>query len=148
MTTEQAARAQVFSLRTPYLSEGRSDTTVAKTDLLTARIKVYAEGGENALHRHSREDHAFVVLEGQATFYDEHEQPTVVNKHEGIMLPRGTFYRFHSSGDTNLVLMRFGTGKQPGNDDRLGPDGRPLPGNSRENKHVDGVPVPGKFFGG
>jgi hypothetical protein len=30
---------------------------------------------------------------------------------------------------------------------RVGPDGRPLPGHSVENKHVDAVPVPGKFFG-
>jgi mannose-6-phosphate isomerase-like protein (cupin superfamily) len=148
MTTEQATKAQFFSLKTPYLSDGRSDTTVAKTDMLTARIKVYHQGGENSLHRHSREDHSFVVLEGQATFYDENEEPTVVNQYQGIMLPRGTFYRFHSSGATNLVLLRFGTGKQPGNDDRMGPDGKPLPGGSVANKHVNGVPIPGQFFGG
>jgi hypothetical protein len=42
-------------------------------------------------------------------------------------------------------LFRVGTTR--GRGDRLGPDGRPLPGHSAENKHVDGVPVEGKFFG-
>lgn len=147
MTTHATAKTSVFSLRTPYLSEGRTDTTLAKTDMLTARIKVYAEGGENVLHRHMREDHSFVVLEGQATFHDENETPTVVNRYEGIMIPRGNYYRFQSTGDSNLVLLRFGTDKEQGNDDRAGTDNQPLPGRSAANKHVEGVPVPGKFFG-
>ena len=47
MTTETQAKpeAQFFSLEAPLLAQGRSDTTVAKTDLLRLRLKVYASGG-------------------------------------------------------------------------------------------------------
>ena len=147
MDTQTARGAEVFSLRTPYLSEGRSDTTLVQTDQLTMRIKVYAEGGENALHTHKEEDHVFVVLEGQATFYDAEGNPTVVDRHSGILQPAGNLYRFESTGDTNLVLLRAGSGKPQGSDDRRGPDGQELPGKSKANKRVPGVPVPGQFFG-
>lgn len=132
-------------MKTPLLSEGRSNQEVAATDLLKLRMKVYAEGGENGLHRHLDEDHAFVVMQGQATFQDEEGNTSVVNKHEGIMIPRGAYYFFQSSGDENLVLLRVGAGRKPEGGFRLGPNGRPL--TAEENKHIDGVPIPGKFFG-
>ena len=145
MTVETAPKAQVFSLKTPLLSSGRSDLTVARTDQLTVRLKVYAEGGENGLHTHTDEDHAFVILEGQATFYDRDDNPTVVNKHQGIMLPRGAFYRFQSTGDANLVLLRAGAGRKPEGGYRIGTKGVPL--TREENRHIDGVPIPGRSFG-
>jgi mannose-6-phosphate isomerase-like protein (cupin superfamily) len=141
-------QATVFSLNgTPLLSRGRSDRVVARTEDMTNRVKVYAEGGENALHTHLYEDHVFLVLAGQATFYlGKEERPVVVNRFEGVLLPKGAFYRFQSSGDENLVLFRSGAGKRRP-DDRMGPDGRPLAGDSEENKHVPGVEAPGRAFG-
>ncbi len=147
MSEPQRPSPEIFSLRTAYLSEGRSDTVVARTDQITVRMKVYAEGGENALHAHMEEDHAFIVLEGEATFYDRDETPRVVGANHGIMLPAGTFYRFQSTGSTNLVLLRVGTGKPPGRNDRVGADGVELPGGSKKNKGTPGVPIPGRFFG-
>lgn len=150
MTTKSLPKAETFSLRTPYLSEGRTTDMVSETEDLWVHVKVYAQGGENSLHCHEDEDHTFVVLEGQATYWDQDHKETVVNKNEGIMLPKGAFYYFQSSGDTNLVLLRVGAGKNPYHDrdaGRMGPDGKPLPAHSAENKHVTGVPVPGKFFG-
>ncbi len=145
MAVNAPPKAQVFSLKTPLLSEGRSNQEVAATDLLKLRVKVYAEGGENGLHTHNDEDHSFVILQGQATFHDENDTPTVVNKYEGIMIPRGAFYYFQSTGDENLVLLRVGAGRQPKGEFRVGANGVPL--TREENKHIDGVPVPGKFFG-
>ena len=145
MAVEAGPKAQVFSMRTPLLSEGRSNQEVAATDLLKLRMKVYAEGGENGLHRHLDEDHAFVVMQGQATFHDEKGTTSVVNKYEGIMIPRGAYYFFQSSGDENLVLLRVGAGRKPEGGFRLGPNGVPL--TAEENKHIDGVPIPGRFFG-
>jgi mannose-6-phosphate isomerase-like protein (cupin superfamily) len=138
-------KAQVFSLKTPLLSDGRTNQSLAETDLLKLRIKVYAEGGENGLHAHHDEDHSFVILQGQATFHDEDDNTTVVNKYEGIMLPRGAFYWFQSTGDENLVLLRVGAGRETEGSFRLGPNGRPL--TREENKHIDGTVIPGKFFG-
>jgi mannose-6-phosphate isomerase-like protein (cupin superfamily) len=150
MTTKVAPKAEVFDLKAPYLSQGRYDRSIARSDHLWLRVKVYAEGGENALHTHTTQDHSFVVLEGQATFYDENDNARVVGKYEGIMLPAGAFYRFQSSGDINLVMLRCAgfLAEQPGGNDRVKLDGSPIPGGSADNKHIEGVPVPGEFFGG
>jgi len=148
--TEAAAepQASVFNLAgTPLLSSGRTDAVVARSANLVGRVKVYAEGGENALHAHMREEHVFLVLAGQATFYlGKEERPVVVETYQGVLLPAGAYYRFHSTGDENLVMFRVGTGK-PAQDDRTGPTGRPLPGHSEENMAAPGVIVPGEFFG-
>lgn len=148
MAVATRPKAQMFSLRTPLLSEGRSTRFVCRTDLMSVAIKVYAQGGENALHTHLAEDHTFVVLDGEATFYDQDSNATVVKKHQGIGLPRGAYYWFKSTGDRNLVLVRFGA-CLPGatGDSRVDPQGRSLPGDSVANKHIEGVPIPGQFFG-
>jgi mannose-6-phosphate isomerase-like protein (cupin superfamily) len=145
MITDAPPQAQVFSLKTPLLSDGRSNLALAETDLLKLRIKVYAEGGENGLHTHNDEDHSFIILQGQATFHDETGKETVVNQYEGIMLPHGAFYYFQSTGEENLVLLRAGAGRKPEGNFRLGPNGRPL--TREENHHIDGTPIPGAFFG-
>ena len=150
MATEITPKAKVFSLRSPLLSSGSTTDLVAESELSWYHIKVYAQGGENALHMHPNEEHSFVILEGEATFYDVDEQPTVVTKYQGVLLPKGTLYYFQSTGDTHLVMLRIGTGTRsaPGEDSRLGADGRPLPAHSKENKDGagQGVPIPGKFF--
>jgi mannose-6-phosphate isomerase-like protein (cupin superfamily) len=137
----------VFNLKTPLLARGRSMDLLSRTDLMTAHIKVYAEGGENGLHTHPHEDHIFVVLAGEATFHlGKEERQQVVCKHEGIMLPGGAFYRFETSSDEPLVLLRVGA-QVPGTArDRIKPDGNPIPGDSADNKHVEPAILPGKFF--
>lgn len=148
MAIDVKPEATTFSLSTPLLSKGRSMDLLARTDLMTAHIKVYAEGGENAMHAHASEDHVFVVLDGQATFHIEQDgNVSVLDKHHGVMLPKGTHYWFQSSGDDNLVLLRVGASAEYSRgDDRIKPDGNPIPGDSAENKHIVGVPIPGKFF--
>jgi mannose-6-phosphate isomerase-like protein (cupin superfamily) len=97
-----------FNLRTPLLKSGITTDTRAKTEVLNVTIKVYADGGENEMHAHVGEDHAFVVLSGQATFHvGSNESSRVVNKYEGVMLPSGTEYWFQSTGP-NLVMLRVG----------------------------------------
>ena len=108
MTTTTAPVAEPFSLRIERLSAGKAEMLLAQADELEMRIKVYAEGGENVLHAHLDHDHSFVVLDGQATFYDSKGNETVVNRYEGIMLPRGTHYRFSNTGTTNLVAFLLG----------------------------------------
>jgi mannose-6-phosphate isomerase-like protein (cupin superfamily) len=149
MTVQVEPQAKVFSLTdAPVLSAGRFDTVVAQSDDLTMRVKVYAEGGENAIHTHLHEDHVFLVLAGQATFHlGREEREVVVDRFQGVLLPAGAFYYFTSTGSENLVMFRVGTNKRSETDERMGPDGLPLPGHSARNKHVDGVPVEGKFFG-
>lgn len=147
MAIEVRPKAQVFSTRVPLLSEGRTNNYVVRTDLMSVNVKVYAEGGENALHTHTNEDHVFLVLQGEATFSDEEGTKTVVHKLEGISLPRGAYYWFKSTGDENLVLCRFGASTGERGDGRIDIEGMPLPGESEANKHIEGVSIPGKFFG-
>ena len=141
------AKAEFFKLRTPLLSEGRLDTVLAETDVMRVWMKCYAEGGENVLHAHAQEDHMFVILQGQARFYDKEGGERVLGRNEGIMLPRGAFYYFNSCGDEPLVMLRVGAFVNgAGHSGRLGADGRPLAGDSAENKHVDPVVIPGAWY--
>jgi mannose-6-phosphate isomerase-like protein (cupin superfamily) len=140
--------ASCFSLAgTPTLSAGRFDTILARCEGFGARVKVYAEGGENATHTHLKEDHLFFVLAGEATFHlaRDGSEVVVVGPQEGVFLPRGAFYRFLSSGAENLVMLRVGAWSAQDRE-RMGPNGLPLPGHSKENRHVDAVPVPGSYF--
>lgn len=140
------AKAEFFKVRTPLLSQGRLDTVLSETPRLRVWVKCYAEGGENALHAHTNEDHCFVVLQGRARFYDRAGNSREIGRLEGIMLPRGTFYWFQSCGDEPLVLLRVGALYSDEPNRRIRPDGALLPGDSPENKTVPPVVIPGAFF--
>lgn len=145
---EDAQGLVPFSLRIPLLSEGSKHILVAESDGLWVMIKSYASGGENALHAHPKEDHLFVVLKGEATFYGKDFTPIKVPKHRGMLIPKGVLYCFQSSGDEELVLLRVGEGRPSKDHNRQGADGRPLEGDSADNKDgaKPGVPIPGRFF--
>jgi mannose-6-phosphate isomerase-like protein (cupin superfamily) len=137
---------RTFRLATQLLSKGRSDRTLAQTDFMSVRIKCYAQGGENVLHSHPGEDHAFIILDGEADFFGKNGEIGVLSKGQGIILPRGCFYKFKSCGDTPLVLLRLGAEKEKLPTNRVGADGKSLPGNSKANKHEDGVPIEGVYY--
>ena len=66
------------------------------------------------------------------------------------MMPKGVLYRFNAtSTDECLVMLRVGTPnfQKQDKDDRLGQDGRPLVGDSKENKQVPVIFKDGIFFG-
>lgn len=142
-------KGQLFSLKTPYMIQGRMTPVVAKTDNLTIQVKVNAEGGENAIHTHLDQDHAFVVLEGQMSIFDEKGNETTVKRYQGIMLPKGAYYRYLSTGEGNLVLLRVSTPVrdklQTGVPTRVRPDGVEILGGP-ENKQLPPIVMPGKFF--
>lgn len=147
--TKTTPKATTFSIKGPYLSEGRVNIDLARTDLLWLSLKINAEGGENAVHTHMNEDHSFIVLEGEVTFFDEHGTGTVCQQYEGIMIPKGAFYRYLNTGNRNLFLLRMGArmDADAAQDSRLKPDGSSLHSDTAENFHVDGVEIPGKTFG-
>ena len=148
-TTETTPQVTTYSMKVPLLTSGRTNEVLARSDTTTVRAKVYAQGGENALHTHLDEDHTFFILDGEATFYGPDEQTVVVGRHEGIMIPAGAFYRFQSTGDTNLVLLRFGADVTPPEgttEPRIGIDGLPLRGKDPRNKQQPPV-FSGATFG-
>ncbi len=136
-----------FTLNAQIPSQGRTDTPVAATPQLQVVVKVYASGGENELHAHVAEDHIFIVMHGQATFYGPQGEARTVGQYEGVSLPHGTLYRFSSSSDEPLVLIRVGCpafADRP-RQGRIGADGQPMGGFSAENKEVP-VVLSGKQF--
>jgi mannose-6-phosphate isomerase-like protein (cupin superfamily) len=152
MTTQlvkNSPAATTFKLEAELLDQGRSMDLLARSSLLAAHIKVYAEGGENAMHSHTQEDHLFVILAGEATFHlGSDENLSVLRGHEGVIIPAGSFYWFVSSGNENLVLLRVGAKAQGWSDfdDRVNVEGQPFPGDSVANKQVPVIKRKGAFF--
>lgn len=91
----------------PLLSEGSTTQPLVMGENLFLMSKVYAGGGENTLHAHRNDDHAFFVLAGRARFYDQSGEPTELGPLEGILIPRGVYYRFESVPAENLVMLRM-----------------------------------------
>jgi mannose-6-phosphate isomerase-like protein (cupin superfamily) len=147
--SQEKPKSYKFSLKTPYLEKGRITHLLAETENLWIHTKINAAGGENAIHAHLDEDHSFIVLEGEMTVFDEKGNELVVKQYEGVMIPRGAYYRYLNTGKGNLMVIRVGGGaqKQGGEEMRIRPDGKPLPSLSEENHHVEPVVIPGKFFG-
>ena len=145
----------------PVLSDGVITARLGSADNLWVHAKIYSAGGENALHEHPQEDHAFFVLQGVVTFVDAGGQEIELRQYEGIMIPKGTLYRFQSGAEENLVMLRIGAAQrqegdvEPGSEYpapmivRLGTDGLPQAGDSPENGTASRpvVEVPGQFFG-
>jgi mannose-6-phosphate isomerase-like protein (cupin superfamily) len=102
-------------------------------------LKTYAADGENGLHAHPNEDHTFVVLQGEATFYGPNDETRTIGKNEGVLLPHGTFYWFKATSDEPLVMARIGAAAFDGVDrhGRINPDGSEMRGDSVENKQVE-----------
>jgi mannose-6-phosphate isomerase-like protein (cupin superfamily) len=147
---EEKPKAKVFSLKTPYMKQGRITQLVAETANMWIHTKINAEGGENEIHTHLDEDHSFIVLEGQMSVFDEKGNEMEVKQYQGVLIPKGAYYRYLNTGTGNLVVLRIGAGikgqPQGGEDMRVRPDGRPLPAYSAENKTVPPIEMPGKFF--
>lgn len=105
--------ATVFSMRNlPLLEQGTSYDPLATAENLWVNVKVYASGGENALHSHGGEDHAFIVLQGKATFTFGDGRTSIVGAHQGVMIPKNVLYKFEADESENLVLLRVGGGER------------------------------------
>src|SRR5437667_10225039 len=136
-----------FKMRAQMLAKGRTNTALARTENMWATLKVYASGGEHGLHTHPNEDHAFIVLQGKARYYDAAGGHTDLGKHEGLMLPAGSYYWFEAISQEPLVLIRIGCRVGPQDaSGRLNVAGESVPGDSEEHKRVPVVYREGEFF--
>jgi mannose-6-phosphate isomerase-like protein (cupin superfamily) len=106
----ETPKAQLFSLKTPYMKQGRVTQLVAETPNMWIHTKINAEGGENEIHAHRDEDHSFIVLEGEMSVFDEKGNEIRVKPYQGILLPKGAYYRYLNTGKGNLVVLRIGAG--------------------------------------
>lgn len=139
-----------FKMRAQMLEKGRTNTPLFKTENMWGTLKVYASGGENGLHSHTKEDHVFVVMQGSARFYGPQGETHDVGTHEGVVLPKNCFYHFHATSEEPLVLFRIACHTEEAKDDslpdRLNSQGKPMPGNSPENKQVEVIFKEGSYF--
>jgi mannose-6-phosphate isomerase-like protein (cupin superfamily) len=144
---EAAIEPQIISLRTQMVSQGHTRVMLAETDNSTFRIHCYGpKSGENGLHAHTDEDHVFVVLQGEAQFYDLNGPLPVLRKHQALMLPKGCFYSFSNDGDGPLVMLRFGAMEKNFKGDRLDPDGKPIAGRGHAPDSKPTILVDNAYF--
>lgn len=70
--------------------------------------------------------------------------------YQGVLLPKGAYYRYLNTGEGNLVVLRIGAGvrnkPKTGEAMRVRPDGKEILGGSVENKSLPPIEMPGKFF--
>jgi mannose-6-phosphate isomerase-like protein (cupin superfamily) len=110
---------QTFSVAPQLLKHGKTSTRLVRTDHINSGVQVVAEGGETNLHAHTSQDEIWFVLSGAATFYTEGDAVVAtLGKHEGLLIPHGAAYRFESSSDDNLVILRFGAAVPEAGPDR------------------------------
>jgi len=91
--SDKAGKPTFFTLAEQLPKQGRTDTPLAASDKMRVVLKTYAADGENGLHAHPNEDHTFVVLQGEVTFYGPNGEIRTIGKNEGVLLPHGTFYQ-------------------------------------------------------
>jgi mannose-6-phosphate isomerase-like protein (cupin superfamily) len=103
-----APKPSFFKMRARKLSRGSTEEPLAIGKHLWLKIKVYGKGGENKLHAHANQDHSFIVLDGKARFHGPRGEKKTIGRHEGILLPAGSYYWFESVGKDPLVLLRAG----------------------------------------
>jgi mannose-6-phosphate isomerase-like protein (cupin superfamily) len=137
---DETPKAQKFSLKTPYMKQGRVTQLVAETPNMMIHTKINAEGGENEIHTHLDEDHSFIVLEGEMSVFDEKGNEMKLNRYEGVLLPKGAYYRYLNTGAGNLVVLRVAAGTRikpkSGEATRITPTGEEILGGSVENKSL------------
>ena len=140
LKSQDKPKTAKFSLKTPYMKQGRVTQLVAETTNMWIHTKINAEGGENEIHKHLDEDHAFIVLEGQMSVFDENGGEIEVKQYQGVMIPKGAYYRYLNTGEGNLVVIRVGAGmkgqQQGGQEMRLGADGKPLVSGTPQNRNL------------
>jgi len=111
---------------------------------MSVGLNYYVPGRKNKLHTHPGEDHIFVVMDGQATFYNKEHQPTVLKKGEGIMLPENHYYYFASTGEVPLALFRV-SAKKGNKPKAVRIDAE---GNRRQDEEIDFIVVDGEVVEG
>ena len=99
-------KPQTFSLKMPYVKQGRTKRYLAQTPDMEIRVMVNAESDENEYHTHLDIDHTFIVLEGELTIIDPQEKEYVVKPNQGILIPKGAYYRYLVSAKENTVMLR------------------------------------------
>jgi mannose-6-phosphate isomerase-like protein (cupin superfamily) len=95
-----------FSIQPPAeIESGKFVQRLVSSDIMSCYLRV-SNYGEKSLHSHP-DDAIWLVLEGEATYFNEQgEIVSRVGKMNGLLVPRGEVYRYDSTGQENLVILR------------------------------------------
>lgn len=112
---EAPAPFTVAKVRPPIVSKGKISLSLARAEILGVGVQVVSpDSGETNLHSHPGVDSAWLVLDGQATFYTEEDRLVAeLSRHELLMIPAGAPYWFKASGEKPVVLLHV-TARKPG----------------------------------
>ena len=149
---KDGGKPSFFRLKAQLPKLGRTNVPMAASKNMWVVLKTYAQDGENELHAHPHEDHTFVVLQGRASFRGPQGEEKTIGLHEGVLLPRGTFYWFKAVGEEPLVMIRIGCASSEAAAGgaalrgRINIQGKPMAGDSAENKTVKRV-MTDQWFG-
>lgn len=98
---------KLFKYQQPEFDGVKKSLMVCNSDLMRVHLQVVKSGGENNLHTHTGEDAFWLVLSGAVRFYGEGDKVIgELQKHEGILIPRGFKYWFESASDEPLEIIR------------------------------------------
>lgn len=137
----------LLDLQTQLVAEGMTSRLLQQGNNSTFRVLCYAvcRGEDHGMHAHIEEEHAFFVLHGRAQFSGIGGPLPMVEKNQGIFLPKGCFYEFINPGPEPLVVLRCGASAiKLERSTRLTPGGDPIPGRSKRHPHLNDV----KFIDG
>lgn len=138
---ERMAKSKVpsfFHIRGKLPIQGRTNSVLGASRHMNVVLKTYASGGENEIHAHSNEDHLFVVMQGEATFYGPRGETRDVAKNDCVLVPAFAYYWFLAKEGEPLVMLRVGAAIDPDSDilARIDTEGKPFDGYSEKNKEV------------
>jgi len=143
-TAVKKVEPKTFQVRAPILANGTMRDFYVETDHFRFGVvsvsPTYPDGrprGEEELHYHPEEDHAFLVLQGRARFSFQDRPDVVVSPWEGIFLPREFVYAFVVEGDEGLVMLRASGLNKPLPSDKLSGYGTPLERLDPEGKPLE-----------
>ena len=146
-TTEKTTpRVSTYSMKVPLLTSGRTNQVLARTDTVEVRAKVQVARTPCTPTSTRTTRSSSSTARPPSTARTSRPSSSAATR---IMIPAGAFYRFQSTGDTNLVLLRFGADVEAPEGavaPRIGPDGLPLAGKDPRNKQVPPV-LSGATFG-
>ncbi len=130
---------QLINLTIPLVSSGMTQRLLMGGDNSTLRVLCYApsRGEDHGLHGHVEEEHYFIVLQGAAQFHGLKGALPLLQKNQGVFLPKGCFYEFYNPTEEPLVVLRIGASREKlDRGARLTPEGAPIPGRSTRHKEA------------
>jgi mannose-6-phosphate isomerase-like protein (cupin superfamily) len=122
LSNKPVPKGPVEKCTTEWAPGERNVKRLARTDLISVLLHHWDEGGEVGLHHHTDGDAAWVVVDGEVSFWGEDDNLLAkAGRGEVVVVPRNTMYWFENSGTEPLSMFRISArvGGMSEGDDRV-----------------------------